>query len=102
MEHPKRRKTDNWNGRIKFVLNGALWLCVVCGWVYTLGVNGNRLDVMERAVVDLNARVEILQTIEATGAAETARLSEAIDNLRETVRELRTDLRVEQRRDDGG
>ena len=93
-DNPRRRKTDHWNGRLRLALTVLLpWLFVVGGWFYSLGVNAQRLDAVEQSMIDARARVEVLQAHSATGTAELARLAEAVDNLEETIRELRLDIR---------
>jgi hypothetical protein len=70
---------------------------VLGGWVYTLGVNGQRLSALEEDVIDTRARVEVLQGLGATRTVELVRLSQAVENLEETIRELRIDLRETRR-----
>ena len=84
---------DNWNGRARIVVLVLPWLLAVGGWFYSLGVSAQRLESVEDSIIDIRARVEVLQAQNAAGTAELARLAEAVDNLEETLRDLRLDLR---------
>ena len=86
---------DNWNGRVRIAVLTLPWLFVLGGWFYSLGVSAQRLESVEDSIIDIRARVEVLQAQNAAGTAELARLAQAVDNLEETIRELRLDLRAQ-------
>lgn len=104
-DHPKRRKTDTWNGRFRSMAVGVGWTLTLVGWAYSAGVHTARDDEQGRLIQTNHyaiqqieeVQIPAIHSIDREMVRDVAALTAAVDALTESVRQLQSDLRAHDR-----